>query len=62
MDLVANSCSVDSDCKAFGYNNTDRQGFKCKDFDPMYAKTIEGNEGKNILLCEFESGRGYLVN
>ena len=62
MDLVANSCSVDSDCKAFGYNKADSQGFKCNNFDPTYVKATEGFEERNILLCEFESGRSNIEN
>ena len=56
MDLVANFYLVDSNCKAFGYNQTEKLGFKCKEFDLIYAKTMEGYQEKSISLCEFESG------
>ena len=36
--------------------------FKCKNFDPMYVKATEGFEERNILLCEFESGRSIIEN
>ena len=48
------ACSMDSNCTAFRYNEKERLGFLCEEFD---AKKSLNDEWK---LCEFDSGKNML--